>query len=163
MRLDDVPEEGLDVHLLADATARREIAALAGLRMLDRLQADFSVSRQGLGMRITGTVRARVGQECVVTLEPVDNDVAEIVDLTLLPDDALPAKLGREAGRPGDPDAPDTLTDGVADLGAIATEFLLLGIDPYPRKAGVSFDPPPAEPGTSPFAALARLKPKRSA
>ena len=163
LRLDDIPEEGLDVHLTADAAARREIAALAGLRTLDRLEADFSVARHGLGMRIAGTVRAQVGQECVVTLEPVDNEIAESVDLTLLPDDALAAKTGREAGGPDDFDAPDTLNNGTADLGAIATEFLLLGIDPYPRKAGVSFDPPPAEPGTSPFAALARLKTKRPA
>ena len=25
------------------------------------------------------------------------------------------------------------------DLGALATEFLMLGIDPYPRKAGAEF------------------------
>ena len=46
-------------------------------------------------------------------------------------------------------------------LGAIATEFLILGVDPDPRKQGVAFDPPdtgPRDPG--PFAALAALKEK---
>jgi hypothetical protein len=44
-------------------------------------------------------------------------------------------------------------------MGAIAAEFLLLGIDPYPRKAGAEFTLP-AEQGNdaSPFAVLARLK-----
>ena len=45
------------------------------------------------------------------------------------------------------------------DLGAIATEFLILGIDPYPRKAGVEFAPPAVEnDDPHPFAALAALK-----
>ena len=51
------------------------------------------------------------------------------------------------------------LRDGVVDLGAVATEFLLLGIDPYPRKPGAVFDAPPAgDPSSHPFAALAALK-----
>jgi hypothetical protein len=51
------------------------------------------------------------------------------------------------------------LSDGTADVGAIAAEFLLLGIDPYPRKPGAEFKSP-AEQGAvvSPFAALARLR-----
>ena len=56
-------------------------------------------------------------------------------------------------------DPPEALRDGVIDLGAVATEFLLLGIDPYPRKPGAVFDAPPAgDPASHPFAALAALK-----
>ena len=45
------------------------------------------------------------------------------------------------------------------DLGAVATEFLLLGIDPYPRKPGAVFDAPATgDPAGHPFAALAALK-----
>ena len=29
-----------------------------------------------------------------------------------------------------------SLVGGTVDLGAIATEFLILGLDPYPRKTG---------------------------
>ena len=36
-------------------------------------------------------------------------------------------------------DAPEPLVGGVVDLGVVATEFLALGIDPYPRKSGVEF------------------------
>jgi hypothetical protein len=51
------------------------------------------------------------------------------------------------------------MVDGVVDLGAIATEFLILGIDPYPRKPGAVFEPPQSGDGeASPFAALAALK-----
>ena len=49
--------------------------------------------------------------------------------------------------------------DGTIDLGAIATEFLILGIDPYPRKPGIVFDAPrTGEASGHPFAALAALK-----
>ncbi len=42
---------------------------------------------------------------------------------------------------------PEPLVGGTVDLGAIATEFLILGIDPYPRKPGAEFDAPPRRPG----------------
>ena len=56
-------------------------------------------------------------------------------------------------------DNAEPLVDGLIDLGAIATEFLILGLDPYPRKVGAVFQPPQAAtPDEGPFAALAALK-----
>ena len=55
----------------------------------------------------------------------------------------------------------EPLIDGVVDLGALATEFLILGIDPYPRKPGAVFEAPPTgEPFAGPFAGLAALQKK---
>ena len=53
----------------------------------------------------------------------------------------------------------EELVDGAIDLGAIAIEFLILGIDPYPRKADAVFEAPAAgdDPAAHPFAALAAL------
>ncbi len=54
---------------------------------------------------------------------------------------------------------PEPLLDGILDLGALATEFLILGLDPYPRKVGVEFVAPEAgEAAAHPFAALEALK-----
>ena len=66
----------------------------------------------------------------------------------------------RRQDRPRPPSRRSRCADGAVDLGAIATEFLLLGIDPYPRKPGAVFDAPVAEddPSSHPFAALAALK-----
>jgi hypothetical protein len=56
-------------------------------------------------------------------------------------------------------DPPEPLVDGVADLGVLATEFLILGIDPYPRKPEAAFEAPEIDTAESkPFAALAKLK-----
>ena len=58
-------------------------------------------------------------------------------------------------------DPPDPLVGDHIDLGAVAREFVALGLDPYPRKPGVVFAYEEDAPGEeSPFARLAALKPK---
>ncbi len=160
VRLDEVPETGLHLDLEADAAARAAVAAAAGVNEVPQLTAAFDVKRHGRdGLHVVGTVSARVRQTCVVTLDPVENEVAEGIDLVFVPASALGSlasevNLGAEAIEP-----PEALIDGVVDLGAVATEFLTLAIDPYPRKPGAVFDPPhSADEGSHPFAALAALR-----
>jgi hypothetical protein len=99
-----------------------------------------------------------VVQTCVVTLEPVESIIEEAVDLTFQPEGASGGAAGGLHAVDAE-DPPEMLRDGVVDLGAIATEFLLLGIDPYPRKPGVVFDAPATgDPSSHPFAALGALK-----
>jgi len=63
----------------------------------------------------------------------------------------------------GDEEPPEPLFDGKVDLGAIATEFLLLGVDPYPRKAGAEFSAVKSDDSSAkPFAALEALKKRLS-
>ena len=159
--VDDIPEEGRHFALVADADTRASIARMAGLRDLPRLEADFEVTRQGAdGLRIVGQVSATAGQTCVVSLEPLANNVEERVDLVFMPKSA--AELTAAETKTGDREAetkwdePETLVGGIVDLGAVATEFLMLGLDPYPRKPGVVFEPPQdLKPDGGPFAALA--------
>jgi hypothetical protein len=162
VRRDDVPESGLHLDLVADAATRAAIAAVAGLRDLPRLAASFDVARHGNGLRVEGEVSATVVQSCVVTLEPIVNEVCEPIDLMFVsPSGSATASTDiAEALDPAAADEPELLVDGTADLGTAATEFLLLGIDPYPRKPGVVFDPPASadDPAAHPFAALAALK-----
>jgi len=159
-----VAETGEHFDLVADAAARAGVARIAGLRDLPRLEANFDVTRQGTGgLRVVGRVSATVGQTCVVTLEPIANEVEETVDLVFVPrPDAQqrPAEDGAEdEPREAKWGEPEPLIDGAVDLGALATEFLILGLDPYPRKPGAVFQPPPdAKPQEGPFAALAKLR-----
>jgi hypothetical protein len=168
---DDIAETGRHFDLVADAEVRGRVARNAGLRELPRFEASFDVTRHGAeGLHVAGGVSATVEQTCVVTLEPLRNEIKETVDLvfapaplteaasrTLVVADAGSGKNGRAiAARNWN--APEPLSDGGIDLGALAIEFLILGIDPYPRKAGAEFEPPAedtADPG--PFAALAKL------
>jgi hypothetical protein len=96
----------------------------------------------------------------VVTLDPLENKVEEQVDLVFLPPREAAADGGKAIteGELADPDAVEPLTADAVDLGAIATEFLLLGIDPYPRKPEAKFEPLVKDAAAHPFAALAALK-----
>jgi uncharacterized metal-binding protein YceD (DUF177 family) len=159
LAVEEIADEGRHVDLVADADTRAAVARVAGLRDLPRLEATFDVSRHGTdGLRVAGRVSATVGQTCVVSLEPVVNEVTEDVDLLFVPKAAASDEevVTAEAGT-GEETEP--LIGGSIDLGVLATEFLLLGLDPYPRKPGAVFQPP-ADPTADqgPFAALAALK-----
>jgi uncharacterized metal-binding protein YceD (DUF177 family) len=158
----EVPETGRRVELHADAQTRAAVAALAGVRDLPRLEAAFEVTRHGqAGLRVTGRVSATVGQVCVVTLEPMQSEIDEPVDLVFAPP-AAPVASDRASAADEievTENAPEVLVGGTVDLGAVATEFLILALDPYPRKPGAVFEGPAVEDDAGhPFAALAALK-----
>ena len=162
VRRDDVPESGLHLDLTADAATCAAVAALARVQAVPRLDATFDIARQGKGLRIDGEVSAAVEQTCVVTLEPMTTEIREPIVLVFMPAGAAAGLREAEAEKEIDPEAadePEELVDGVVDVGATATEFLLLAIDPYPRKPGAVFDGPKSDDqGAHPFAALAALK-----
>jgi uncharacterized metal-binding protein YceD (DUF177 family) len=160
--LGEIPESGRRYDLAADEATRAQVAQLAGLRSLPRLRATFELTRQGFGgLRVQGEVSATVGQDCVVTLDPFDNEVKEEINLVFAPSRAHAADAddGDQVGDI-DPRDPEPLVGDSIDLGALAVEFLILGIDPYARKPDAKFEPPPAgeDPAAHPFAALAALK-----
>jgi uncharacterized metal-binding protein YceD (DUF177 family) len=160
----EIPEQGLHRDIEANETERQAIAAIAGLRELPRLAASFDLAHvEGDRVHVRGRLSAKAGQTCVVTLEPLTSEVDEEVDVMFSP------HVERTAARPtADDDEEDALAEdppepivgGQIDLGALAAELLILGLDPYPRKPGVVFEPviQPVDPADHPFAALASLK-----
>ncbi len=150
---------GLHIEAEAPAEVRAQLVKLANLRDLPHLSAVFDLTRRGGGVHVAGQVKARVGQTCVVTLEPLENDLDEPIDVLFAPPLDAAAKDDGADHKAGDEEPPEPLIEGKVDLGAIATEFLLLGIDPYPRKAGAEFAAvKTADDSARPFAALEALK-----
>jgi uncharacterized metal-binding protein YceD (DUF177 family) len=161
LAVQDVPAEGRHVDLATDASVRTAVAKLAAVREITQLDASFDVTPyRGDGLHVTGQVVATVGQDCVVTLEPMESRIDESIDVTFIPPHAAVAESADSDAIASDDDQPETLVDGVVDLGALATEFLLLAIDPYPRRPDAVFAPPQpdTDPSAHPFAALAALK-----
>lgn len=160
--LDQIPEGGLHRAIEAPDAAREAVARLAEVREVAGLTAVFDVIKSGARVHVTGRVKARVGQNCVVSLEPMETAVDEPIDLTFAPPPAgavLADEGGDELRRKPSDDAVEPLVGNAIDLGAIAAEFLVLAIDPYPRKEGAAFEAPAVdEAGNKPFAALAALK-----
>jgi uncharacterized metal-binding protein YceD (DUF177 family) len=161
IHLEGVPDTGTHLDVDADAEVRARLAAAAGLLSVSRLHVAAELTRHGDGLRASGRVTATIGQTCVVSLEPLENTVDETFDVLFLPHEAVtdPSAIPGPVVEEVD-DTRETLVNGVADLGAVAVEFFLLGIDHYPRKPGAVFAPPAEDRAAeSPFAVLAKLKP----
>jgi len=161
----DVTDAGMDMLIEAGPEERAALAVQDGLVRIDALEAAFHLTHTG-GARInvSGEVKAKITQTCVITLEPFDSEIVEPIDVDFLPPHALEKWLEEHAqmkDRPGDLDdeeeVPDEIVDGGIDLGALAAEFLALALDPYPKKPGAEFNDTAADPeerDPSPFAAL---------
>lgn len=165
-----IPDTGLHRKLEASVAERQAMAEVAGLREVLSAQADFDVvPKSGGRIQVTGHVRARIGQTCVVTLDPIESEIEEEVDLMFAPE-AEARRLADlieegedDAGPPQVIDAPEAIVNGIIDLGRLATDALFLAIDPYPRKPGVVFEAAVTalDPEDHPFAALKALQQKK--
>jgi uncharacterized metal-binding protein YceD (DUF177 family) len=160
-----IPDTGLHRDIEADAATRSAVADIGGLREVLSAHASLDVTpNRGGRYHVTGRVRARIGQTCVVTLEPMESDIDEPIDLIFAPPEQIPqlADLVDEAAESDAeiPDPPEPIENGVIDLGRLATDALFLGIDPYPRRPDAIFEPPVvvADPEDHPFAALKALR-----
>lgn len=165
-----IPDTGLHRKLEASAAERQAMAELAGVREVLSAQADLDVvPKSGGRVQVTGLVRARIGQTCVVTLDPIESEIEEDVDLVFAPEAEVRkmADLIEEGQDDAEPpeviDPPEAIVNGIIDLGRIATDALFLAIDPYPRKEGAVFEAEVAalDPEDHPFAALKVLQGKK--
>ncbi|SFH69573.1 YceD family protein [Bradyrhizobium sp. cf659] len=165
-----IPDSGLHREIEASAAERKVMAEVAGVREVLSANASFDVvPRSGGRVQVTGHVRARVGQTCVVTLDPIESEIEEEVDLTFAPEaearrlsDLIEEGQDDEAP-PQVIDPPEAIINGIIDLGRLATDALFLAIDPYPRKPGAVFETEVValDPEDHPFAALKALQDKK--
>ena len=128
-----IPETGLHRDIEADQAIRNAVADVGGLREVISVQASFDVTPTSGGrFHVAGRVRGRVGQTCVVTLEDIEADIDEPIDLTFAPPEQIPqmATLVDEAesGDEDTPDPPEPVDNGLIDLGRVATDALYLAI-----------------------------------
>jgi uncharacterized metal-binding protein YceD (DUF177 family) len=164
--VEQIPEIGMAYELDADQATREAMAKIAGLREIMSAHALFEVRLRSRGrVHVRGRVSARVGQTCVVTLDPIENEINEAVDLMFAPSDQIRhPEDGANDERDKEVDGADQMEpieNGVIDLGRLATDVLYLAIDAYPRKPGAVFEPRvvAADPEDHPFASLKALKP----
>lgn len=166
IRLDSMPTDGRDVHVVPTEAERSEIAAQLGITHLDALEAKLHAVKFRGGMRLTGRLTATVRQPSVVSLDLVTQTIAEPIDRVFLPggEKDFAGAAGAEifVDLEGD-DMPDHFEGNEADLSDLVIETLALAVDLYPRAPGESLDDLklPSDPAEDhPFAALKALKPK---
>lgn len=163
VRVDQLGRLAPVTHISADEVERIALARRFGLLTLDRLDADYGLSEEGLGIVARGRVRAALSQPCVATGVAVAETIDTDFTLRFVRED-------RQASENDeleiDADDCDTIDyDGqVIDMGEAVAETVALAMTPYPRSADADAVLKAAgvvgEEQAGPFAALLALKDK---
>jgi uncharacterized metal-binding protein YceD (DUF177 family) len=141
-------------EVIASPAECAAIALRLGIVAVGSLHCRFALRRGDDAARgeivAAGVLRARVVQDCVVSLDPFEADVAEDFRVGFV-------HAGTETDDL-DPEADDEIPyqGETIDLGEAAVEQLALALDPYPRSPGAELPAELAPDRVSPFAALAR-------
>ncbi len=150
---DRVGDAGYTLTVEADAAECAAIARRLLVPSVEAVRCDWTLRAAPHGaVEAEGSLRARLHQECVVSLDAFPATVVEEFAVRFVPD-------GDEDDLGDDPDEPDELPihDGVLELGEATVEQLALALDPYPRKPGVELPAELADEAENPFAALRNL------
>ena len=167
LRIDEI-REGDEGSIEAAAPERAAVAELFDLSDLSRLALTYSLHRLGQGrLGLKGRLTAKLTQTCVVSLEPLPQELDVPVEVAFWPPSQIRDMEKATAEDPvsqGILDWPESIIDGKIDLGPVLYEGLATALEPYPRAKGVEFawiDPASAgeeAPAIGPFAALKQLK-----
>lgn len=170
LQVDRVSLGGMEEHIVASPDERAALAKRFGLADLPRLEAKLNIDHaEGKMLAVTGKLFADVVQSCVVTLEPVPEQVIESIDVLFAPPHLVEKSWDGAFTDIGDAEPPEPIENGLIDLGELVAQHLAAALNPYPRKEGAEIGAVEAfgqeKAGKtvspqSPFAKLAALKKK---
>jgi len=168
--LNSFKNKPLSLSLEADRSELRNLANRFKLVSISALSANIYMSWLDVGnvLLVEGSFSASVFQQCVVTLEPVEEEINEKMNLTFARETEKPVEVIEL-------DDSELLTGDVIDVGEIISEELSLSLNPYPRSPNLDMSEMEIGPGAilvgedkqntklsvnNPFSTLAKLKPK---
>ena len=152
VNVERLPKDRAEIVVEASPAECEALARDFKIPAIRDLVGRFSLSGSLTRLRAEGKVEAVVTQVCTVTLEPFEAKVSEPVEVEFTNADVLE---GTEAE---DVDLPDPIVNGRVDFGVLTAEFLALGLDPYPRKPGIAFEPVVAGDEAGPLDGLRKLR-----
>jgi uncharacterized metal-binding protein YceD (DUF177 family) len=165
-----LPTKGRRVKFDASKSELQAIAGSFNLLNVETFSAELHLTTwRRDGVKVEGTLQAKIEQSCVVSFETVAQNINENISLIYVPEGSPFAKpeIGSDGELVLDPegaDLPDTFDGTTINISQVLLEVFVLTIDPHPRAEGVNMDEmynsdeesddrPP-----SPFAVLAQLK-----
>jgi uncharacterized metal-binding protein YceD (DUF177 family) len=165
--IDDIPETGLQTDRAATPEERDTVAHALDVLAVSSLTAQYAIAPRGAGhFRLTGNLKAQVEQSCVVTLEPLTNEIAESFSVDYWPERELPEPSGGVIDVHDEVDL-EPIVGNQIKVGRVVFDTLAGAIDLFPRKPGVTLESSEAPPegkgdqSPGPFAVLAKMKNKR--
>ncbi len=172
--LDRMGPSGAALDIVASDSERAALVKRFGFLGLPAFSARVTVDRQPGGQVVVeGRLRGKIVQACILTLDPVTQDLDETFRIVFKQD--LTEDRDPESGEAligAQTDSPEPLSGNMLDVGEIVAEQLSLAADPYPRRPGAKLEdvmpkPRPAagragrgEQRRHPFAGLAALRDK---
>lgn len=170
--LDRMGAGGMALEIIPNDSERRALVKRFGFLDLPVFSARVTIDRQlGEQIVVEGRLRGRIVQACVLSLEPVVQELDDGFRLLFSP--GLREERDPDSGEAlvsAQPDAPEPLAGPILDVGEIVAEQLSLVADPYPRRPGARLEDVmpklrgPArtarDPRRHPFAGLAALRDK---
>ncbi|MCF8495526.1 MAG: DUF177 domain-containing protein [Alphaproteobacteria bacterium] len=148
--VEELTGEPVRLVIEPDAEAVKSLLKRLDVKALEGVKGVFTINRSkgAVAVNVQGAVEANVTQSCVVTLEPIKSKVREefeawftdpeqAVVLAKIRRDRAPAKGRGEKPLMDEQDDPEPIIEGKIDLGELATQYISLAVDPYPRAPGV--------------------------
>lgn len=156
-----LPAKGETVEIQANDAQKRALEQRLGLEKIDSFCVSALVRPLNRHqVRATGTVKGKITQTCVVSLQPFDAEVAD--SFNVLFEEPNPADLNVNEIDLDMSDAEedvDVLENNKIDLGEVAVEYFSLALDPFPHAPDAQFsDKIDDEPRKNAFSALEKLK-----
>jgi len=172
--------KALELTLEPDASEIKALCNRLDLHDIENLRCEFLVRRNegNMVIHVQGKLIGGITQKCIVTLEPIVHEIHEEFEAWYAdPNQAVSfarAKRDRLAHKDledqpilEEHEDPEPIIDGKIDLGEIATQFLSLALDPFPRTENTEFKSEAKSLGkepegmyNNPFAALKNWKEK---
>lgn len=145
MLIDQIGPAWQTVKLRADEAACRRLAERFEILSLSGFEATLRLRtiRAGSYVEVSGDISARAEQACVVTLEPVPEEVSDHFRVILGP--VGEARRLAEVDVSFGEDDPEPLDGNEIDLGEIAAQHLSLALEPYPRSPNAPMLDDPGE------------------
>jgi uncharacterized metal-binding protein YceD (DUF177 family) len=171
--LERMGPSGTALEIVASEGERAALAKRFGFLGLPAFSARATVDRRAGGQVVVeGRLRGKIIQACILTLDPVTQDLDDVFRIVFTQD--LAEERDPESGEAllsAQVDAPEPLSGNLLDVGEIVAEQLALAADPYPRRPGAKLEDVLPRPHTArragrdegrrhPFASLAALRDK---
>lgn len=170
LALRDIGEKPHQVEIKARPEERRALVARFGLEDLAELTGQLTVFWRNNEVVVEGKLKAKATQACIVTLEPVDEEIYEEFTVVFAerPDEAPEHEpSGEDYAEPQELVEP--LENDSIDLGEVLAQQLALSLNPYPRAEGAELPEEgftsgaakkdeEADESANPFAILKQLK-----
>ena len=147
--VEDVDTKPVKTTISAPEDSFSGLCNRLNLCSIETLSADLVLTRNSVNkvIHIEGRINAEVHQQCVVSAEPVAEQVSDTFEAWFAePSNAVSfTKVKRERDAVKDKneqpiieeaDDPEEVVDGKIDLGELVTQHLSLSLNPYPRAEG---------------------------